>query len=579
MSEANSTNGRPVRAAVYVRMSTAKQEDSIDRQLSQVLPYCAEKGYAVIGRPYKDEGVAGDVFDKRPAFQRLLADARAGLFDVIVSDEWSRLSRQEPIDFIAKVVKPLKDAGVTLDCVAEGPQRWDDLAQLILMTVRADKSQAESKTRSYRTLAGMAKAARAGRLLGSCPYGYAVEYETVQEPGRPPKVRPVRLVPDARRAHVVRWIFDRYVEGGWTMDDLARELNARAVEPPAGKGGRATAVRGRGEPCNRWTHNAVRAILKNPRYTGALTWNRRSRGKYHQLVNGQAVARARPGDRTNGKGEWIVAAGATHEALVSLDLFEQAHERMRANKAGAPSVGAYLFSGLVTCSHCGRRLAGIRKTGKRFYRCHMYDEAGTVVCGYNAVAEDWLLDTVIRVIQDEALAPGRLENLRAEIRRQDEAERSADALTGLRKRLTALEADIARGNETILLLPPDRVAASVASLRAWEAERDGLRAEIARRQGDGGGALADLDEAVAACEKLLWGLREARAEADDLLLRQVVREAVSRVELRWQRRPYGAKTRYVVTGGVIHLNPQLWCPALDAKPWISTSSGPLPAVT
>jgi DNA invertase Pin-like site-specific DNA recombinase len=559
-------------------MSTAKQEDSIDRQLSQVRPYCANKRYAVIGQPYVDEGVAGDVFEKRPAFQRLLRDARAGLFDVIVADEWSRLSRQEPIDFIAKVVKPLKDAGVTLDCVAEGPQRWDDLAQLILMTVRSDKSQAESKTRSYRVLTGMNKAAKEGRVLGPCPYGYSVEYETVQEPGKPPKLRPARLIPDPRRAHVVRWMFERYVAGGWAMDDLARELNARAVEPPGRKGGRASATRARGEPCDRWNRYTIRAILKNPRYTGALTWNRRSRGKYHHLANGQAVARAQAEDRPNARAEWIVAAERTHEPLVTQDVFDKAQERMRANKAGAPSIGAYLFSGLVTCSHCGRRLNGIMRRGRPAYRCHKYDSAGEVICDYNAVAEDWLFETVIRVIEQETLAPARLEKLRAEVRRQDEAERSPDALAGLRRRLAALEAKIVHGNEILLTLPSDRVEASVSTLRAWEAERDGLRVEIARRQGEGG-ALADLDEAVAACEAMLWKLRETRAGEDDLLLREVIREAISRIELRWERRPYGSRTRYVVTGGVIHLRPQLSCPAQHVKPCSRTTGGPAPAST
>ncbi len=161
MPEHHSNNGLATRAAIYTRKSTNRQEDSIERQLSSVLPYCERKGYTLIGEPYTDSGIAGDVFDKRPAFQKLLRDARAGLFEVIVCDEWSRLSRQEPVDFIASTVKPLKDAGVTLDCVAEGPQRWDDLAQLILMTVRADKSQGESKTRSYRVLTGMANKARA----------------------------------------------------------------------------------------------------------------------------------------------------------------------------------------------------------------------------------------------------------------------------------------------------------------------------------------------------------------------------------------------------------------------------------
>jgi Resolvase, N terminal domain len=98
-------------AAVFARRSTNKQEDSIEQQLGQVLQHCEKKGYAVVGEPYVDKGIAGDVFDKRPSLQKMLADARGGLFSVIVTDEWSRLSRQEPIEFISTVVKPLKDAG------------------------------------------------------------------------------------------------------------------------------------------------------------------------------------------------------------------------------------------------------------------------------------------------------------------------------------------------------------------------------------------------------------------------------------------------------------------------------------
>jgi DNA invertase Pin-like site-specific DNA recombinase len=565
---------------IYARMSDNRQENSIDRQLSQVRPYVEKKGYTLIGEPYTDEGIAGDVFDKRSGFQRLLRDARDGLFDVIVTDEWSRLSRQDPVDFIAQVVKPLKDAGVTLDCVAEGPQRWDDLAQLILMTVKADKSQGESRTRSYRVLTGMRKAAAAGRLLSRACYGYVTEYETIQEPGKPPKTRPLRLVPDPRRAHVVRWMFERYVAGGYTMQDLAVELNQRAVEspPPAGKGGRASAKRKRGQACTHWTITSVRTILKNPRYTGALTWNRRSRGKYHHLVNGQAEPCEQPLDRPNAPEEWIVAGEPTHEALVSQDQFERAQERLRANKGTAPSIGAYLFSGLVTCSHCGRRLRGIMARGKRVYRCNKYDPSGNVVCDYNAVYESWLYDQVIDVIQQETLAPERIKALRDEARRQDDEERSADAVTILRKRLGEIEARIARGNETLLMLPPDRVAASIGTLRGWENERDQLRVEIARRQGEGG-ALTELDDAIQACEEMLWKLREAKEAEDDLLMRQIIREAVSRIELRWERRPYGTKTRFVVTGGVIHLYPQLSSPALHVKPCNSTTGGPSPAST
>lgn len=544
-----------IRVGIYARRSTNKQEDSIERQLASVLPYCENKRYTIVGEPYSDSGIAGDEFDKRIAFQQLLRDARAGLFDVIVCDEWSRLSRQEPVDFIASVVKPLKDAGVTLDCVAEGPQRWDDLAQLILMTVRADKARGESKTRSYRTLTGMANKARASRILGGAPYGYKTEYETITEPGKPPRVRPVRFVPDPRRAHVVTWIFEKYAEGGWGMAELARELNARAVEPPGRKGGRPTTKRARGEPCSHWTQDTVRAILKNPRYTGTLTWNRRSRGKYHKLVNGQAVPKTSSEDRPNDAGEWIVSPELDHEPLVSQELFDKAQARRLSNKSHKPSIGAYLFSGLVTCSHCGATLGGLTQKGNRLYRCHMYDQTGKVVCGYNMVREDWLLDRVVSVIEQEMLAPERLQQLREEIRRQDEAERAPQAVEPMEKRFRQLEAHIAQGRRNLAILPEDQVPYVVAEIRLMEQEQKRIKAELARR--DGAGNLEGLDDAIGVCEALLWRLREAIKSSDALLLREVVREAIVRIELTWERRPYGrTKTRYVLTGGVIHLRPQ-----------------------
>src|SRR5438105_225715 len=90
-----------IRVAVYVRMSTDDQTDSPERQLEQVLPYCERKGYRIVGR-YQDLAMRG-WDDSRPEFQKLLRDAEAGMFDVIVVDEQSRLSRTEPVEFFAQV--------------------------------------------------------------------------------------------------------------------------------------------------------------------------------------------------------------------------------------------------------------------------------------------------------------------------------------------------------------------------------------------------------------------------------------------------------------------------------------------
>src|SRR5262245_53992547 len=99
MSHSHAT--RP-RCAVYVRMSTPDQKDSPERQRSQVLPYLERRGYRLVGE-YEDLGVRGHEFEKREGFQRLLKDARAGKFDVIVVDELSRLSRQEVVEYIVSV--------------------------------------------------------------------------------------------------------------------------------------------------------------------------------------------------------------------------------------------------------------------------------------------------------------------------------------------------------------------------------------------------------------------------------------------------------------------------------------------
>src|SRR4051794_19551360 len=102
MSAKKHTTNGTVRAAAYYRMSTPKQKDSIERQQSQVRPYVGKSDqngtpHYVLVQEYADLAIAGDVFERRPDFQRLLKDAKAGLFSVIVVDEWSRLSRQEPV--------------------------------------------------------------------------------------------------------------------------------------------------------------------------------------------------------------------------------------------------------------------------------------------------------------------------------------------------------------------------------------------------------------------------------------------------------------------------------------------------
>jgi DNA invertase Pin-like site-specific DNA recombinase len=536
--------GEIVRCACYYRMSTDDQKDSIDRQRSTVLPHCERKGYRVTGE-YLDEGIAGDEFAKRPGLQRLLAAAAAGEFDVAVVDEVSRLSRQRYTTFVATVAHPLDEAGVTLDSVAEGEIGWDEMADILRMSIYQPTAHGESQKNSRRVLTGMANLARRRLLGGPPPYGYTVHYETVHEPGKPPRLVPVKYVPDPRTARVIPWLFERYASGAAGTAELAQELNARGAPAPA-----RTSRRKGQPPSPFWTHQAVLFILKNPKYTGYLTWNRHCRGKYHQLTNGKAVKPARGRSGYNPAGDWIVTEDA-HEPLVSRELFERVQDRLEGNRGGRlrAARNGYLFSGLLVCSHCGRTLSGLTRYGRPVYHCQRKDDAGRVVCGTHQVEQGVMLRLLLGKLQSAFLDPDNLRRLRAEIRRQEEAERQPDRLAGLRRRVEELDRQLSAGAENLLLCPPSVRDRAAAKLAEWERERERLVEEL--RHVEDHSPVAELEGIVAAAEVWLWKLRDAVERGDQALLRQVVREMVVRVELRWEARPGKSRTFYHLVGGVI----------------------------
>ena len=84
----------PNRTAIYARVSDKSQDaedkTSITEQIGEMEVYCKEKGLAITAR-YHEVGRGWS--KKRPEFQRMLADARRGRFDVIVCWKSDRLSR------------------------------------------------------------------------------------------------------------------------------------------------------------------------------------------------------------------------------------------------------------------------------------------------------------------------------------------------------------------------------------------------------------------------------------------------------------------------------------------------------
>jgi site-specific DNA recombinase len=111
-----------------------------------------------------------------------------------------------------------------------------------------------------------------------------------------------------------------------------------------------------------WGYSAVLEVLRNPKYTGYMVWNRRASKK---------------GGRHNSPEAWIWSPEPTHPPIVSRELFAAAQQvvpQRRGSRSGAglnrhpQTRRSYPLRSLVTCALCGRRMRGkLRRKARREY--------------------------------------------------------------------------------------------------------------------------------------------------------------------------------------------------------------------
>src|SRR4051812_22196164 len=91
-----------VKAVAYLRMSTDKQDKSINDQLTEVRAYAERHGYEIIRwKEYVDEAISGDD-ERREGFKRMVRDAETVRdFEVILLWSQDRFSRLDILDTAA----------------------------------------------------------------------------------------------------------------------------------------------------------------------------------------------------------------------------------------------------------------------------------------------------------------------------------------------------------------------------------------------------------------------------------------------------------------------------------------------
>jgi len=148
------------RAALYVRVSTNEQTPA--SQLDGLGAYAEARGFEVI-EEYVDAGVSGAAGARRPALDRLVADARRRRFDVVAITKLDRLARS--VRHLVELAAEFEALGVDLVVTDQAIDTSTPSGRL-LFHVLSSIAEFERDLIRERTRDGLAAARRRGQVLG-----------------------------------------------------------------------------------------------------------------------------------------------------------------------------------------------------------------------------------------------------------------------------------------------------------------------------------------------------------------------------------------------------------------------------
>ncbi len=370
--------------ALYCRLSQDdKQEgdsNSIINQKKILKKYALDRGYTNI-QFYIDDGVSGTTFN-RAGFQSMIADVEAGKVKRVIVKDMSRLGRDYlQVGMYTEIFFPEHDVHfIAVNDGVDSNQEDNEFTPFRNIINEWYAKDTSKKIRAVKRSKGMA-----GEHIGSHPpYGYMKNPENKKE-----------WIIDEEAAEVVREIF-RLCVGGYGPTRIAHILTERKILCPTyyalEKGGKPrTAL-----PADKYTWNGpvVAKILDRMDYLG-------------HTVNFKTHVKSYKVHKTiyNSPDQWKVFEG-THEAIIDKETFEIV-QKIRAGKRRPTRMGEMpMFSGLLYCADCGRKLSFHRKADepaeKHHYLCENY-RSNTTNCTMhyirNVVVERIVLENLKEVIQ------------------------------------------------------------------------------------------------------------------------------------------------------------------------------------
>ena len=311
----------PLRVTYYARVSSESDEqlNSLDNQIAYYEDLIKRNRAWTYVPGYVDEGLSGISTKKRKHFNEMIADAKEGAFDLIITKEISRFARNT-LDSL-QYTRELLGWGVGVFFQNDNINTLDEDAELRL-TIMSSIAQDELRKLSSRVKFGHQQAIKSNVVLGNSRiFGYKKDEK--------------RLVIDESQAPMVRDLFRLYATGEYSMKQLETLFYEQGYRNYNG---------------NKIAHTTMSGIISNPKYKGYYVGN-----KVRIVDMFTKKQKFLPPE------EWVMFKDETGEivpAIVSEELWDKANEVLNRrsedvkNRQGICN-HANLLTGKLYCAHCG----------------------------------------------------------------------------------------------------------------------------------------------------------------------------------------------------------------------------------
>ena len=341
-----------MKAALYCRLSEEdrnklnKEDDSnsIQNQKTMLLQYADAKGWEVYDI-YSDDDYTGSD-RRRPEFNRLLEDAKAHKFEIVLCKTQSRFTRE--LELVEKYIHGLFPIwGIRFvsivdnaDTANKGNKKSRQINGLVNEWYLEDMSENIRSVLTNRRQNGL-------HIGSSALYGYRKDPE-----------QKGHLIIDEEAAAVVREVFALYSQG-YGKTAIARILNDRGVPNPAEykKLHGLRCKQPKGEINTLWRYDTISAMLTNEIYIGNMV-----QGKYGSVSYKTKINRPRP------KSEWIIVEG-THAPIIDRSLWDTVQKRIAEKAKPFASGQIGIFAKKTKCVYCGCTMRSCKNRGRHYLQC------------------------------------------------------------------------------------------------------------------------------------------------------------------------------------------------------------------